>query len=121
MEQNCEHAKTNTDLSGAYNILKVDNKTLQLMIQKLQARFRDKEDSLLLKKTRVVYSMRRKTLENAKNGISNIDDYISEILTLETTAFQNILARPTTSSSLGACSKSSGFEGEGKDVASNTE
>lgn len=33
MEQNCEHAKTNTDLSRAYNILKVHNERLQLKIQ----------------------------------------------------------------------------------------
>lgn len=39
MKQNCEHAKTNSELSGAYNILKVDNERVQSKIQKLRARF----------------------------------------------------------------------------------
>lgn len=62
MEKNCEHAKTNTDLSGAYDILKIDNEQLQLKIQRLQARLHYQEDIFLLEKTHVVYHMKRKTL-----------------------------------------------------------
>lgn len=65
MEQNCKQAK-NTDLSGAYDILKVGNKQLQLKIKKIQARFSDQEDIFLLEKTHVIYHKRRKTLEDAK-------------------------------------------------------
>lgn len=48
MEKNCEHAKTNTNLSGGYDILKVDNERMQMKIQKIQARLCDQEDTLLL-------------------------------------------------------------------------
>lgn len=82
MEQNWKHSKTNIDLAGAYNILKVNNERLQLKIQKLQTRFWDKEGSLLLEK-HVVYSMERKTLGNCKNGISNIEERIAETFALE--------------------------------------
>ncbi|XP_070002706.1 uncharacterized protein [Nicotiana sylvestris] len=56
--------------------------------------------------------MRIKTLEDAKESISNIDECIVEALNLETTAFENILARPSASSSSSTCSESSKTEEE---------
>lgn len=91
MEQNHEHAKTNTYLAGAYNILKVDNEHLQLKIKKLQARLRDQEDSF---KYRRLHCRR-----------SCFAKY----------TFDKIPARPTASSFSSTWSESSKFEEEDED------
>lgn len=93
MEQNQEYAKTSSDPAEIYEILKVVNEQLQWKIQELQARFRAQEESFVIENIHVVYNMRRKTLEDVKIGIKNIDDYIAEARTLETTSFENIPAR----------------------------
>ncbi|XP_070042608.1 uncharacterized protein [Nicotiana tomentosiformis] len=66
MEQNSEHARTNTDLCRTYGIMRDENEQLQSKIKKLRSKLQDQEDSFLLEKTYVIYHMRRKTLEEAK-------------------------------------------------------
>lgn len=99
MDQNREHAKTNSDLAETYGILKVENEQLQSKLQERRARFRVQEESFMLEKTHAVYSMQRKTLEDVKTGIENIDNYITEAPTRETTSFKNMPAQPFASSS----------------------
>lgn len=99
MKQNRKHAKSSSVLAETYKILKVDNEWLQLKIKEIQARFQAQVDSFVLEKTYVVYSMQKKTLEDAKIGFKNIDDCIAEVHALEITSLRNIPARPTISSS----------------------
>lgn len=85
-------------------------------IQELRARLRAQEDLFVLEKTHAVYNMRRKTLENTKIGIKNIDDRIVEARALDITSFENIHARPIASRSSKTSSESSEFEKEGEDA-----
>lgn len=106
MDKNQEHAKINSNPAETYGNLKVENDQLQLKVQELQGRFRVQKEPSMLEKTHVVYRMRRKTLEDVKIGIKNIDDYIAEAHILETTSIENIISQPSTSSSTETSSES---------------
>lgn len=116
MDLNWEHAKTSSKLEETYKILKFGNERLQEKIQELRARFRAQENSSVLEKTYAIYSMRSKTLEDAKISIKNIDDYIAEARALEITSLQNIPSRSTVSSSSKTCSEFSALEEEDEDI-----
>lgn len=111
MEQNHEHARTNNDLDRSYGIVRAENNQLQSKIEKL----RDQEDSFRLEKTYAFYQIRRKILEEAIEGIANIDNCIAKARKLETTALDNIPARPTASSSLNISSEYSVTKEESKE------
>lgn len=55
MEQNHEHARTNTDINWIYDIVKAENEQLHSKIERLQAKLKDQHDSFLLEKTSVIY------------------------------------------------------------------
>lgn len=68
---------------------------MQSKFERLRAKFQDEEDYFLLEKTYEFYEMRRKALEEAKEGIANVDGCIVEALELEMTSF----TRPNVSTS----------------------
>ncbi|XP_070044936.1 uncharacterized protein [Nicotiana tomentosiformis] len=105
MDQNRIHSTTNVELDSRLSALRSERDGLQAEINKLQAKFQDQEDSLVFEKTYVVYHMRRKTLEEAKMRIVDIDDCIVKARELKLTARENIPARPAATNS-----SSTGFE-----------
>ncbi|XP_070017564.1 tropomyosin-2-like [Nicotiana sylvestris] len=76
------------------NNVKAENDKLQSKIVKLRAKLQDQKDSINLKKTYDIYHMKRKTLEEAKEGVENIDDCISKARELETTTLENLCYNP---------------------------
>ncbi|XP_070031908.1 tropomyosin-2-like [Nicotiana tomentosiformis] len=110
MEQNQLHETTNVELYYRISLVKTKNDKLQTKIEKLQAKLQDKEDSILLDKIYATYHMKRKTLEEAKEGIANIDDCIAKARELETTALENLPTRPISSDSSNLISEYSGRE-----------
>ncbi|XP_070034792.1 tropomyosin-2-like [Nicotiana tomentosiformis] len=115
IEQNQLHATTSVELDSRISLVKAENDKLQTKIEKLQAKLQDQEDSFLLEKTYAIYHMKRKTLKEAKEGISNIDDYIDKARELETTALENLSTRPVASDSLNTVSEYLGTEEEAEE------
>lgn len=68
--------------------MRAENDKLQSKIKILQAKLQEQEDSILYK-TYAIYHMKRKTLEEVKEGIANVDDFIPKSRKLETTALEN--------------------------------
>ncbi|XP_070004758.1 GRIP domain-containing protein RUD3-like [Nicotiana sylvestris] len=114
MEQNKLHSTTNVELDSKINIVKPENKNLQSKIKKLGAKLQDQEDEdfVLFEKTYAIYHTKRKTLEEAKEGITKIDECITKARELETTAHENLHAQPVTFDYSNSNSEYSGTEGE---------
>ncbi|XP_070045721.1 tropomyosin-2-like [Nicotiana tomentosiformis] len=99
MEQNRLPSTTNVELDSRIRARKAENEELQAKIDKLRAKLLDQEDSLIFKKTYAMYHMKRKTLEEAKGAIANINDCIAKARELELIAREKLHARPATSDS----------------------
>ncbi|XP_070042614.1 tropomyosin-2-like [Nicotiana tomentosiformis] len=99
MEKNQLHSRTNVELNSKISIMKAENEKLKSKINKLQAKLQDKEDSTVFVKSCDIYHTKRKTLEEAKEGIANTDECIAKAQELETTAYENLPDRPVGSDS----------------------
>ncbi|XP_070054037.1 uncharacterized protein [Nicotiana tomentosiformis] len=78
MEQNRLHSTTNVELDSKISTMKAENEKLQSQIDKLRAKLQNPEDSLIFKKTYIIYHTKRKTFAEAKKGIININDCIAK-------------------------------------------
>lgn len=77
IDQNRIHSTINVELDSRLIALRSDRDGLQVEIDRLQVNLQDQGHSLVFEKTYVIYHMRRKTSEEAKVGIANMDDCIA--------------------------------------------
>nr|XP_009608999.1 ensconsin-like [Nicotiana tomentosiformis] len=111
-EHNRLHSTTNVELESKISTMKAENEELQAKIDKLRAKLQDEEDSILFEKTYSMYHMKRTTLEEAKEGITNIDGCIAKARELEIATCENLPSRPTAFDSSNTNSKYSGSKVE---------
>lgn len=116
MEQNLLHSTTNVELDSCLSAMKSEREELQAKIDKLQEKVQDQEHSLVFEKTYVIYHIKRKTMEEDKMGITNIDNCIAQVGELELSARENLPARPAVTDFSNSSSKYSGTEGEIEEV-----
>nr|XP_018631166.1 uncharacterized protein LOC108947534 [Nicotiana tomentosiformis] len=93
MEQNRIHLSTTRDLDTSLGAMRSERDNLQAEVDMLKAKLQFQEDSLVFEKTYDIHHMRRKTLEEAKTGIIDIDDCITKARELELTAPESLPAQ----------------------------
>ncbi|XP_070008290.1 uncharacterized protein [Nicotiana sylvestris] len=78
MEQNRLHLTTNIEHDSKISTTKAKNEKLQSKIYKIREKLQDQEDSSVFEKTYTIYHTKMNTLEEAKEGIANINDCIAK-------------------------------------------
>ncbi|XP_070050431.1 uncharacterized protein [Nicotiana tomentosiformis] len=99
MEQYWIHISTICDLDSSLSTLRPERDGLQAEVCRLKSKLQFQGDSLVFEKTYAMYHMKRKTLEEAKAVIVDIDDCIAKARALELSARECLPAQPTATDS----------------------
>nr|XP_009793988.1 PREDICTED: uncharacterized protein LOC104240798 [Nicotiana sylvestris] len=94
VDRNRFHISTTRDIDLRLGATRPERDELLAEVDRLKSKLPHQGDSLVFEKTYSMYHMRRKTLEEAKVGVIDIDDEIAKAHALELTAREHLPAQP---------------------------
>ncbi|XP_070045937.1 uncharacterized protein [Nicotiana tomentosiformis] len=112
MEHNRVYNSTIRDLDLSLQATRSERNSLSTEVDQLKSELQRRADSLIVEKIYSMYSMRRKTLEEAKAGIIDFDSEIANARELESIARTGLPVQPDATDSSGSGSEFSGTEEE---------
>ncbi|XP_070031728.1 uncharacterized protein [Nicotiana tomentosiformis] len=115
IEHNGFFSSTVCDLDVSLKSARSARKNLSAEVTQLKEELKRRATSLVVKKTYAMYNMRRKTLEEAKAGIIDIDAEIAKARELELAAKRGLPVRSDASGPSGSDSKFSRSKEESED------
>nr|XP_016461821.1 PREDICTED: dynactin subunit 1-like [Nicotiana tabacum] len=112
MEHNKVHITNICDLDLSLSATRSERNGLSTEVDRLKLELKRLADSLIIEKTYSMYSMRRKTLEEAKANVIDIDDEIAKAREVESTARRRLPVQPDATDSSRSGSEFPGTEEE---------
>nr|XP_009588363.1 dynactin subunit 1-like [Nicotiana tomentosiformis] len=118
MKHNKVYITNIRDLDLSLSATRSEQNGLLTEVDRLKLELKRLADSLIIKKTYSMYSMRRKTLEEAKTNVIDIDDEIAKAQELESTARRRLPVQPDATDSSGSGSE---FPGTDEEIEENND
>ncbi|XP_070048569.1 uncharacterized protein [Nicotiana tomentosiformis] len=115
IEHNRLFSSTIRDLNVSLKSVRSARESLSVEVTQLKEELKRQATSLVVDKTYAMFTIRRKTLEEAKAGIIDLDAEIAKAHELELATKNGLPAEPATSGSSGSGSETSRTEEEAED------